>query len=158
VGRVTPPRRARVRERPVRPAPGRAGPPAGGRRVLLDTHALLWWLAGDRRLSPAARAAIGDASAAVFVSAASSWEIATKVRLGKLSDPHGVADALGAHVAAQGFRELPITLDHGRRAGKLPGDHKDPFDRMLIAQAQAEGLAIVSIETPFDAYGVERMW
>jgi PIN domain nuclease of toxin-antitoxin system len=132
--------------------------PAPGRRLLLDTHALLWWLAGDRRLSPAAREAIADPSAATFVSAASSWEIATKVRLGKLSDPRGVADALGAHVAAQGFHELPITLDHGRRAGKLPGRHKDPFDRMLIAQAQAEGLAIVSIERPFDGYGVERVW
>jgi PIN domain nuclease of toxin-antitoxin system len=149
MGRVS--RRSRVRERPV--APG-----SSGRPLLLDTHALLWWLAGDARLSAPARAAIRDSAATVWVSAASAWEIATKVRLGKLADPHGVSDTLSAHIAAQGFRELPITLEHGRRAGKLPGPHKDPFDRMLIAQAQAEGLAIVSVETTFEAYGVERAW
>jgi PIN domain nuclease of toxin-antitoxin system len=139
-----------------RPGAGRTTAP--GRRLLLDTHTLLWWLTGDPHLSPAARRAIAQASALAFVSAASAWEIATKVRLGRLDDPHGVTDSLGAHVRAQGFRELPITLEHGRRAGKLPGPHKDPFDRMLIAQAQSEGLAIVSNDAAFDQYGVERLW
>ena len=134
------------------------GSRAAGKRLLLDTHALLWWFGDDRRLSRTARAAIGNESASVFVSAASSWEIATKIRLGKLSDPHGLVDGLDVHLAAQGFQELPVTIEHGRRAGLLAGPHKDPFDRMLIAQAQAEGLAIVSIEMPFDAYGVERIW
>lgn len=133
-------------------------PAVPGRRLLLDTHALLWWLTGDSHLSPAARRVIGEASALAFVSAASAWEIATKVRLGRLEDPQGVTDSLAAHLRAQGFRELPITLEHGRRAGKLPGPHKDPFDRMLIAQAQAEGLAIVSNDAAFDPYGVERVW
>ena len=94
----------------------------------------------------------------VFVSAASAWEIATKVRLGTLDDPHGVMDSFTAHVRAQGFRELAITWEHGRRAGKLPGPHKDPFDRMLIAQAQIDGLAIVSNEEVFAPYSVERVW
>src|SRR6266852_859579 len=97
-----------------------------GRRLLLDTHTLLWWLTGDPHLSPAARRVIAQASALAFVSAASAWEIATKVRLGRLDDPQGVTDSLGAHLRAQGFRELPITLEHGRRAGKLPGPPKDP--------------------------------
>jgi PIN domain nuclease of toxin-antitoxin system len=101
---------------------------------------------------------MGDASAVAFVSAASAWEIATKVRLGKLDDPQGVTDSLGVHLRTQGFRELPITLEHGRRAGKLPGPHKDPFDRMLIAQAQSEGLAIVSNDKAFDPYGIQRLW
>ncbi|MBI2074162.1 MAG: type II toxin-antitoxin system VapC family toxin [Gemmatimonadetes bacterium] len=137
---------------------GRPSAVYGGRRLLLDTHALLWWLSGDTRLSRAARRAIADESATVFVSAASAWEVATKARLGKLSDPLGLADALGTHLAAQGFQELPITLEHGRRAGKLPGPHKDLFDRMLIAQAQTDGLAVVSNETVFDGYGVQRVW
>lgn len=147
----------RRRSRPRRVA-GRPPVAYGGRPLLLDTHALLWWIAGDQRLSRAARQAIADESATVFVSAASAWEVATKVRLGKLSDPRGLADALASHVAAQGFRELPITLEQGRRAGRLPGLHKDPFDRMLIAQAQTDGLAVVSNETVFDAYGVQRIW
>jgi PIN domain nuclease of toxin-antitoxin system len=129
-----------------------------GRRLLVDTHALLWWLLGDPHLSPVARRAIAQASAVVFVSAASAWEIATKVRLGRLDDPAGVTDSLGAHVRGQGFRELPITLEHGRRAGKLPRSHTDPFDRMLIAQAQSEGLAIVSNDRAFDPFGVQRIW
>lgn len=130
----------------------------GGRRLLLDTHALLWWLSDDPRLTRAARRAIADEAAVVFASAASAWELATKVRFGKLSDPHGVAEALGSHVAAQGFRELPITLEHARRAGSLSGTHKDPFDRMLIAQAQTDGLAVVSNDDVFDGYGVQRVW
>ncbi len=134
------------------------GATAPGRRLLLDTHALLWWLAGDEQLSDRASQAVADQEALVFVSAASAWEIATKVRLGRLADPHGVTESLAAHLAAQGFRELPITLEHARVAGKLPGPHRDPFDRMLIAQAQLERLAIVSNEAPFDGYGVERVW
>jgi PIN domain nuclease of toxin-antitoxin system len=145
----------RPRARPRR-AVAEAGAP--GRRLLLDTHALLWWLTGDPQLSAAARRAIAQESAEVFLSAASAWEIATKVRLGRLADPAGATDSLDAHVRAQGFRELPITLEHGRRAGKLPGSHKDPFDRMLIAQTQSEGLAIVSNDRAFDPFGVERIW
>ena len=127
-------------------------------RALLDTHALLWWLDGDERLSEPARAFIGDEDNAVLVSAASAWEIATKVRIGRLPGAVQVAAELGACLISQGFTGLAITLAHGLRAGGLPGPHRDPFDRMLIAQAQAEDLALISNETVFDAYGVRRLW
>lgn len=127
-------------------------------RVLLDTHALLWWLAGDERLSADARAVILDEANEVFVSAATAWEIATKVRLGKLPGAAPIAAELAEHIGGQGFAGLDITVAHGQRAGLLPGPHKDPFDRMLIAQAQAEGVVIVSNETLFDGYGIRRVW
>lgn len=126
-------------------------------RLLLDTHALLWWVANDPRLSAVAGEVLGDEAHEVFVSAASAWEVATKVRLGKL-----VAGPLGQDFASeifrQGFLPLPVSLEHGQRAGSLPGPHRDPFDRMLIAQAQAENLHLLSNERIFDRYGVVRVW
>ena len=127
-------------------------------RVLLDTHTLLWWLDGDRRLSKKARRLIADERAAVFVSAASAWEIATKARLGKLPGAAEVAADVAACVSGQGFEPLDITILHAQRAGGLSGDHKDPFDRLLIAQAQMEDLHVVSDDGVFDAYGVSRVW
>lgn len=126
--------------------------------LLLDTHTLLWWLAGDRRLSAKARDAIEDETNEVLVSAASTWEIATKIRIGKLPASTLAGGGLTRAIAAQGFETLAITADHGERAGSLPGAHRDPFDRMLIAQAQAEAMAIVSNESLFDQFGVMRMW
>ena len=127
-------------------------------RLLLDTHALLWWLDGDRRLTRRARTAITDEDNVIFVSAASAWEITTKARLGKLPGADAVAaDVVGA-VASQGFSSLDITMRHAQRAGRLPGSHRDPFDRMLIAQAQLEDLTLVSNEAAFDAFGVSRLW
>ena len=127
-------------------------------RVLLDTHAFLWWLDGDRRLSRRARLVIGRAETDVYVSAASAWELTTKARLGRLPGAADVAaDVLGA-VLGQGFLPLDITTVHAQRAGWLPEHHQDPWDRMLIAQAQAEGLAVVSNEGRFDQYGVSRVW
>jgi PIN domain nuclease of toxin-antitoxin system len=126
-------------------------------RLLLDTHTLLWWLAGDKQLSPKARKAIAAEGNVVLVSAASAWEISTKHRLGKL-DASALVGQLGTIVAAQNFGTLDITVDHADRAGALPGAPKDPFDRMLIAQAQAEKLTLVSNEEAFDAYGVARLW
>jgi len=126
--------------------------------LLLDTHALLWWLAGDAALSTAARAAIEDTGNNVFISAASAWEIATKVRIGKLPGAASVAVDLSNVLRAQGFVALPISLAHGQTAGALSGPHKDPFDRMLIAQAMLEDMALVSNEQQFDAYGVRRLW
>ncbi|HET8726029.1 MAG TPA: type II toxin-antitoxin system VapC family toxin [Alphaproteobacteria bacterium] len=127
-------------------------------RLLLDTHALLWWFAGNVRLSRKAADAIGRQDSVVFVSAASAWEIATKVRLGKL--PSAVAFVAGfrEYLEQQNFSELAVSVAHGRTAGSLPGDHPDPFDRMLIAQAQAEDLLLISNETLFDSYGVRRLW
>jgi len=127
-------------------------------RLLLDTHTLLWWLDGDQRLPESSRFAIGEASNQVFVSAASAWEIATKVRIGKLSGAVEVADRFSEIIAEQAFASLSITVEHARRAGLLPGDHRDPFDRMLIAQSQIERLTLVSNETLFDQFGCERLW
>ena len=126
--------------------------------LLLDTHALLWWLDGDSQLSVPAQDAIGDETNTVWVSAASAWEIATKVRIGKLPGAGYVAGHFGRILDEQSFRALPITVEHALRAGSLPGDHRDPFDRMLIAQTQAEGLTLISSESLFDAFGVRRLW
>lgn len=127
-------------------------------RLLLDTHALLWWLDGDRKLPRRVRELIGVAETPVLVSAASVWEITTKARIGKLPGALSVAADVPACIASQGFSSLPISLDHAQRAGSLPGPHRDPFDRMLIAQAQAENLALVTNERIFDAYGIRRVW
>lgn len=127
-------------------------------RVLLDTHTLLWWLDGDRRLSGGARRMIADDDNTVLVSAASAWEISTKVRLGKLPGAIEVAAELPDILRQQRFEPLPIAIVHALRAGNLPGPHRDPFDRMLIAQAHDEDLALVSNERVFDAYGVRRVW
>ncbi|MBA3852900.1 MAG: PIN domain nuclease [Gemmatimonas sp.] len=127
-------------------------------RVLLDTHALLWWLAGDDKLSTRARRTIADSRHEVFVSAASAWEVATKHRIGKLPGAGPLAVDFAREVRRQGFMSLPISLEQAQVAGALPGDHRDPFDRMLIAQAREERLALVSAESLFDDYGVTRIW
>ena len=127
-------------------------------RLLLDTHAFLWWLAGSEQLSEAARGAIADENNAVLVSAVSAWEMATKHRLGKLQGAGDVVLDIASSIAGQGFEELVITVDDGGRAGRLPGLHRDPFDRMLIAQALTRDLVLVSNETLFDVYGVHRLW
>jgi PIN domain nuclease of toxin-antitoxin system len=127
-------------------------------RLLLDTHALLWWLDGDRRLSLKARRAIAYESNAILVSAASAWEITTKARLGKLPGAIDVAADVAACVAAQGFLPLDMTLLHAQRAGSLSGTHRDPFDRMLIAQSQIEDVALVTDDEAFDAFDVRRFW
>jgi len=127
-------------------------------RLLLDTHALIWWLAGDARLPGQARDAIDDHRPRVFVSAASAWEIATKVRLGKLPGAAAIAADIPSVILTEGFEPLAVTVEHGQRAGGLPGPLQDPFDRMLIAQAMLENLHLVSIERAFDVYGVLRLW
>lgn len=127
-------------------------------RLLLDTHALLWWLAGDAALSAAAKSALADDNNDIFVSAASTWEISTKHRLGKLPGVAAIASDLAGSIADQGFLGLPVTLRHGQAAGALPGLHRDPFDRMLIAQALIEQLVLVSNERLFDDYNVGRLW
>jgi PIN domain nuclease of toxin-antitoxin system len=127
-------------------------------RLLLDTHALIWWLGGDETLSIPARAAIGNEDHSVLVSAASAWEIATKHRLGKLPQAAGFVSDIAGAIAAHGFESMPVTLRHGQTAGALPGHHNDPFDRMLIAQAMLENCTLVSNDGAFDAYGVVRLW
>lgn len=126
--------------------------------LLLDTHALIWWLAGDPALSPRAREAIANEANPVAVSAASAMEVATKVRIGKLPDAALLAEDFEAIIAAQGFDELPIAVRHARMAGAMAISHKDPFDRLLIAQAQAEDMVLVSNEALFDGFAVKRIW
>lgn len=121
-------------------------------RLLLDTHAFLWWLVGHP-MAPDAIEAISGQNTAVFVSAASIWEAEIKAGLGKLTlDVDLVEEA-----ATEGFQPLPISLAHGRRVGRLPTLHRDPFDRMLVAQALEEDLAIVTRDDEILAYEVKVM-
>jgi PIN domain nuclease of toxin-antitoxin system len=123
------------------------------RRLLLDTHTFLWWLIDDRRLGSAARALIAEANNQVFVSAATAWEISIKKSLGKLEAP----DDLDSVVEDEGFDRLAISFFHGERAGVLPQLHRDPFDRMLVAQSQAEGLEIITADESIRQYGVKTL-
>ena len=127
-------------------------------RILLDTHTLIWWLTDSSRLSEKVRHAIFDPLNEKQVSAATAWEITTKHRLGKLPGCELIAADVAGAIAHQGFAELSITVADAVRAGALPGPHRDPFDRMLIAQALAHDLVIVSNESRFDGYGVRRLW
>ena len=127
-------------------------------RLLLDTHALIWWLAGDEALSRRTREAIADETNSVAVSAASAMEVSTKFRIGKLPDAALLAHDFEAIIAGQGFAELAITVRHARLAGEMNIAHKDPFDRLLIAQAQAEDMVLVSNEALFDTFAVQRLW
>jgi PIN domain nuclease of toxin-antitoxin system len=119
-------------------------------RLLLDTHALLWWLADDPELSEEARRLVADPDNLVAVSAASAWEMSIKTALGKLEAP----DDLAAELEANRFLPLPIAIDHALHAGRLPRHHRDPFDRMLVAQAELESLAIVTRDVSFEPYAV----
>ena len=127
-------------------------------RVLLDTHALLWWLAGDTNLSVIARRTIADSANEIFVSAASAWEVATKFRIGKLPGAGPLGVDFAREVRQQGFVALAISIEHAQVAGALVGEHRDPFDRMLIAQAREEKMALVSNDAVFDAFDVQRIW
>jgi len=127
-------------------------------RLLLDTHALLWWFVDDLRLSAAARAAILEPSHEVWVSAASAWEIATKHRLGKLPEAEGAAVRFRELVAADGFGLLAMSTDHALRAGAWAVLHKDPFDRMLAAQAELDDLTLVTLDDAFRLFPVRTLW
>ncbi|MCY3645890.1 MAG: type II toxin-antitoxin system VapC family toxin [Chloroflexi bacterium] len=127
-------------------------------RLLLNTHAFIWWFEGNNRLPAAVRDAIGVSANDVFVSAATAWEIATKHRLGKLKGVDELALSLPRYISSQRFESLPVTVEDGVRAGALPGPHRDPFDRMLVAQALGNDLVLISDESLFDQYGVQRLW
>ncbi len=126
--------------------------------LLLDTHALIWWLTDPDRLGNEARSMIIDGTNFVFVSAVSAIEVTTKFRLGKLPDAERLATGFWQEVSTEQFAELPISIAHGALAGMLPIDHKDPFDRLLIAQSRLENMPLVSNERLFDGFGVERIW
>ena len=126
-------------------------------RVLLDTHALVWWVEGREKLSTTACETIEDADAIVLVSAASAWELAIKTRLGKFKSRE-LAEALDEQILEEGFVPLSISIEHALRAGAFDSPHKDPFDRMLVAQAQLEDVSVISKDTAFDSFAVRRIW
>ena len=125
--------------------------------LLIDSHILLWWFAVPDKLSSEALSVLKNAQNRVYVSAAVAWELAIKVNLGKL-DARQVVSELPRLLFERGFRRLPISVDQALRAGALPRHHRDPFDRMLVAQSQALSFPIVSADTAFDRYGIERIW
>lgn len=126
--------------------------------LILDTHTLLWWLFDDPRLSTAARASIANPKARIWVSAASAWEVATKARLGKLPEASDVPTKLPQYIRQARFLELPVTIEHSLKAGALPGPHRDPFDRMLIAQSFVTDYPVVTTDQVFKEYGAKVIW
>jgi PIN domain nuclease of toxin-antitoxin system len=127
-------------------------------RYLLDTHALLWWLFDDPKLSQQARATIAQAEHEILVSAASAWEISTKHRLGKLPEAGDIVDQFPTYIRKARFTALDVSVDHALLAGRLPGLHRDPFERMLIAQARILNVPIVTTDPVFGTYGVVVVW
>ena len=123
--------------------------------LLLDTHVFLWWIDDAPELGPAARDAIADPQALVLISAASAWEIAVKAALGRIRIHPG--DVLGG-IHESGFTELPVRAEHGLAAGALPLHHRDPFDRMLVAQAHVERLTLVTRDRRIEPYDVKVLW
>lgn len=137
--------------------PRRSVAPDVTRRLLLDTHALIWWVAGDPSIGAETRAMV-DSAELVLVSAISAYEITLKHATGRLPEAAGLASDVAGAVRRAGFRELPIALSHAEAAGRLPRHHRDPFDRMLVAQALVESLPLVSADTALDAFAIERIW
>jgi PIN domain nuclease of toxin-antitoxin system len=127
-------------------------------RVLLDTHAVLWWVDQDSLLSRPSHAAIADPANELLVSAATIWEIAIKLGLGKLSLSMPYREWMNQALTGLQASLLPITVDYAERQAELPTHHRDPFDRLLIAQALVEDVPVVSAETTFERYGVIRIW
>jgi PIN domain nuclease of toxin-antitoxin system len=125
---------------------------------LLDTHALLWWLFDDRRLSRQARGIIRDPENRLCVSSASAWEIATKHRLGKLASAAPLVSDFGGFMVKAGFSELTIRWAHAVRAGTWDVEHRDPFDRMLAAQAALDGLTLITADPAFVDFGIPAVW
>src|SRR5277367_1166686 len=126
-------------------------------KVLLDTHALVWWMSDAPKLSKRASSILANTSNTILVSAASAWELAIKVNLGKL-DALPLVLELARHTEEEGFTELAISMEHAVRAGLLRLHHSDPFDRLLVAQAQALNVPILSADEVLDRYDVKRIW
>jgi PIN domain nuclease of toxin-antitoxin system len=127
-------------------------------RALLDTHVLLWWMADDGRLSTRARSVLGDRDTTLLWSTASTWELAIKCSLGKVTLPGPLGAYLETRLSQQGIELLPVAQAHAVAVGALPMHHRDPFDRMLVAQAQTEGLALVTGDPAIAAYAVAVEW
>jgi PIN domain nuclease of toxin-antitoxin system len=127
-------------------------------KLLLDTHALLWWWTDDPKLSGTSRQAIADTENQVLVSAASAWEIATKYRLGKLPHAAQALDRFNELVVADGFEHLPIDYMHSLKAGAYSNAHRDPFDRILAAQANLEKAVLVTLDPVFAEFECQVLW
>ena len=127
-------------------------------RYLLDTHTLLWWMFDDPKLSTAARQTIAEPDHEILVSAASAWEIATKHRIGKLPEAGDIVQPLPTYLRRARFTELGIAVEHALLAGNLPGPHRDPFDRMLMAQATISNTPLITTDSIFRDYGVQVLW
>ena len=127
-------------------------------RLLLDTHIVVWWIFAPQDLSKTALAAIADPSSEIFVSAITAMEIATKVRLGKFEQARPLSRDFTRQILDEGFNLLPITADHGERAGNMILAHKDPWDRLLIAQAQIEGFSMVTNDHAIAASAISTVW
>jgi PIN domain nuclease of toxin-antitoxin system len=127
-------------------------------RILLDSHALFWFIDGDSRLSHAARDAIEATDGVVCVSAVTAWEVASKFRLGKWPGAQGLANDLAGIMSAHGFEPFPLSLEHARHAGLLRSSHRDPFDRMLAAQAEIEDMPLVTADPAFRQFNVRTLW
>lgn len=127
-------------------------------KILLDTHAFLWWIADDQKLSGRAREIISDGSNELFLSAAAGWEIAIKVQIGRLKLPEEPIRFILDQMRINAIQSLPIQMNHALHVSTLPQHHRDPFDRLLIAQAQLEGLPVLSSDHQLANYQVEVIW
>ena len=129
-------------------------------RALLDTHAFLWWVTAEGKIPPQVAKIIGDKTNEIYISVATGWEIAIKKKLRRLEVPDDLVGFMTGQVAKNNFRVLSITMDHALGIFTLPDPprHRDPFDRLLISQARAEGLAVISQDRALESYGVERVW
>ena len=127
-------------------------------RVLLDTHALIYWAVDPRKLSAAATRLIEDGDNEVYVSAVSAMEIATKVRIGKLRIAEGLARGFGRQMSERGFVELGLTCDHAELAGSYPSPHNDPWDRLIAAQASIEDLTLITNDPQMGTFSIKTLW
>ncbi len=126
--------------------------------LLLDTHALVWWYFDNPKLSRSARGRIAPIEETVYVSAAPAWEMTTKARIGKMREGRALAENLAAYLQDQAFQPLPVSIPHALLAGSISSPHKDPFDRLIAAQAQSESLAAVTCDRAFESLGVRIVW
>ncbi|MBT9171804.1 MAG: Ribonuclease VapC22 [Syntrophomonadaceae bacterium] len=127
-------------------------------RILLDTHAFLWWISDAQQLSQKARQIIGNGENTLFLSAASGWEIAIKTRLGKLKLPTDITSFILEQLSVNAITPLPVQMKHALHVSSLPDFHGDPFDRMIVAQAQVEDLPVLTTDPQFAGYNVQTIW
>lgn len=127
-------------------------------RILLDSHVFVWFVLGDPQCRPKARELIGREDATVFVSVVTAWEMATKFRLGKWPEVGAFVSDLPAIIVRHDFSALPISIEHGRTAGLMQNPHKDPFDRMLVAQSKVESMPLVTADRRLGSFGIETVW